>query len=476
MVDSAFVDLLPVLPDRESRCAIFDPSGAPLWSRAEFRQRGLAWAEVLRTDYRALVFLLCQNEATVLAALYGALAAGHAVALLDGTAADGTIRKLVGAYSPEFVIGAPDLQGRSVVSAAAQSRHAEGLEVWEAPPDCATVAPELALLLATSGTTGSSKFVRLSAKNLLSNARQITKALDIGPYDVGAAHLPVHYSYGLSVITSHLLVGAAVHLWSGSVTTPDFWESSRRAGSTQFPGVPFHYDFLARSKLATFAPPSLKVYTQAGGALNTRLKKRIHQMTADIGAKFYVMYGQTEASPRITTLPDERLNDKLGSVGVALDGGRLSIVDDDDVALLPGETGRVIYTGPNVMLGYAETRSDLGLPDVTGGVIETGDLGYLDDEGFLYLTGRAKRIAKPFGLRISLDEVEGKFAPEVSAAAVSRGDTIVIYTNQIEAATAIVQAMARDYKLPTSIFRVVEIDVLPRKPSGKIDYAVLEGL
>ena len=124
------------------------------------------------------------------------------------------------------------------------------------------------------------------------------------------------------------------------------------------------------------------------------------------GGRFFVMYGQTEATARIAYVPPDRLSEKLGSAGIAIPGGRLSIEPAGAGTMDGPVTGEVVYEGPNVMLGYATGSGDLALGDELGGVLRTGDIGYLDEDGFLFLVGRSKRIAKVFGLRINLDEVE----------------------------------------------------------------------
>jgi acyl-CoA synthetase (AMP-forming)/AMP-acid ligase II len=456
VTDETCRGLLPVIPELEGGIAIYETSGAPLWTRGELRTEAMAWARTLAAPKPGLVFLLCRNTPDTVAALLGALAAGHVAALLDADIAPAALQPLKEAFSPDFVVGPAGTEITGEQVGAIQADHA--------------------ILLSTSGTTGSSKFVRLSAANLRANADQIAAALHIGPQDIAAAHLPLHYSYGLSVLTSHLRQGAAVFLWSGSIATPEFWAAARQARATHLPGVPFHYDFLARGDLERLLPASMRTLTQAGGPLSPRLQTRMHEKLEAIGGRFYVMYGQTEASPRISTLPHESLPAKLGSVGVAMAGGQLSVIDEHGDAAPAGAVGRILYQGPNVMMGYAQARADLGLGDVEGGRLETGDLGRLDEDGFLFLTGRVKRFAKLHGLRLGLDEVEGRFREAGEVAALDGGDRILLFTPQPGAVNAVVAAVADEYKIRSADFRVLEVADLPRKSSGKIDYAALEAL
>jgi acyl-CoA synthetase (AMP-forming)/AMP-acid ligase II len=193
--------------------------------------------------------------------------------------------------------------------------------------------------------------------------------------------------------------------------------------------------------------------TQAGGRMDPAMALRFAQQRPLV-----VMYGQTEASPRIAYLPPERLAEKAGSIGIAIPGGALRIAD-----------GELIYTGPNVMLGYAESREDLARGDVQGGVLATGDLGHVDDDGFFFVTGRAKRIAKVYGQRINLDEVEA--AVEGPAGAVAGDDRIDVFAERADATDA--RALAARFRLPPRALRLHAIERLPVQASGKVDYGAL---
>lgn len=338
------------------------------------------------------------------------------------------------------------------------------------------LAAELGLLLLTSGTTGSSKFVRLSWSAVAANARQIAASLSLTPDSVAIAHLPFHYSYGMSVATSHLAAGGRIAFIEDAVTSPDFWGKVRASGGTHFPGVPFHYNVLARLGF-DMVPPSVDTFTQAGGHLDERMQIAVRARADERKARFFVMYGQTEAAPRISCMPSERLREKLGSVGIAMPGGRLVIVDPEGAPLPAGETGRVVYEGPNVMMGYAEHRADLALGDVTGGRLETGDLGRLDADGFLFLSGRAARFAKIAGLQLSLDDMERELASLGTLACIDLGERIALaFEGEVPpAAKEQAKALARACKIPPASFVLRALPELARKSSGKIDYARLKG-
>jgi acyl-CoA synthetase (AMP-forming)/AMP-acid ligase II len=324
-----------------------------------------------------------------------------------------------------------------------------------------SVHPDLALLLTTSGSTGNPKLVRLSGDAVLTNARQIAEVLDITADDVAITTLPLFYSYGMSVLHSHLLRGATVILERTGIMQRDFWTAAVEHGVTSMAFVPYQYEMLRRLRFDPAKYPSLRKLTQAGGRLRADLTTDFAQRMTTVGGRLYVMYGQTEAGPRMATLPPERLDEKLGSAGLALPGGSFTIEDDE-----------VVYRGPNVMMGYADTAADLAKGDEMGGVLHTGDLGRLDDEGFLFITGRTKRMGKVFGVRINLDDVEKNFP----VAAVAGDDKLHVFAEGITDDEARGLRTKISEWLGTHFSGVVvrSIESLPLLPNGKIDYRALE--
>jgi acyl-CoA synthetase (AMP-forming)/AMP-acid ligase II len=355
--------------------------------------------------------------------------AGHAVILLE---ADADPTAIIETYDPRYVITGETVEVRE-----------------DAAP--AELHPDLRVLLSTSGSTGSPKLVRLSEANVRANAASIAQYLDLDADERAIQSLPLSYSYGLSVLNSHLHAGASVAFTPHSVIRPEFWDDVRRHEATSFAGVPYAYAMLERIGMRDMDLPSLRTMTQAGGRLDPEIAARYAKR-----ARFFVMYGQTEATARIAYVPPERLADKPGSIGIAIPGGELSVED-----------GELVYRGPNVMLGYATSRADLARGDELGGVLRTGDLGYADDDGFFYVTGRAKRIAKVYGQRINLDEVEA--AVDGPAGAIAGDDRIDVFCERETDA----RALAARFRLPPRALRVHEIERLPVKSSGKVDYAAL---
>ena len=254
------------------------------------------------------------------------------------------------------------------------------------------------VLLTTSGSTGSVKFVRLTYNALKSNANSIVQYLNLNKKDNALVNLPVSYSYGLSIVNSHLVAGAAIHLEDINPLNKYFFEVCKNLKITNLNGVPETQAMLLKLGLKTKIWPSLRFVTQAGGNLQKRHKQEMRSLSKLFNFQFFVMYGQTEAAPRISFINLTKSNEKqINSIGKAVPGGSLEILDN---------TNELVYKGPNVMLGYANTADDLFLPDQQKGYLKTGDIAVRDNDGYYYLTGRLKRIGKLSGKRVNLDDIE----------------------------------------------------------------------
>ena len=428
-------------PHDQAPALVEDATGRT-WTHADVAVEVDALAARLEGPKSVVLCRTALTSGTVLGYL-AALAAGHAVLLVDDGTAVEALAEIERRYEPRYVID-------------------PGGEVRERDvPEGAAPHPDLALLLTTSGTTGSPKLVRLSASAVEANARAIATYLGLGPGERAIASLPFQYCYGLSVLSSHLLAGGAVVLPPGGLLHPGFWPAAERHGCTSFAGVPHSYALLRSRGWHQRSLPALRTMTQAGGRLAPEATLELAATLRERGGRLVVMYGQTEATARMAWLPPERLEEKLGSAGVAVPGGRLDV----------DETGEVVFTGPNVMMGYAETREDLALGDVLGGVLRTGDTGRFDDDGFLFLSGRRARFAKLYGLRMSLDDVEA--AAGAPAAAVERDDRTLAVFVEGQDAREVRVALARRFGLPPRSFDVRTVAALPMTASGKVDYPAL---
>lgn len=401
----------------------------------------------------AVVFLSATSTIAFVADYLALTSLGATVALIDPGCADDVLERWTELYVPDAILG---------------------FDQGAAPPALNTGrgsggSNSDALLLATSGSTGNPKFVRLSLDNVTSNARQIATALAIKSDSRAMAHLPLCYSFGLSILNSHLVSGASVVLSPASAIRPEFWDAMRQHRVTSLPGVPYSFEMFRRMKLVEMDLPHLRDVTQAGGRLNP---ERIREFAAALTARnvrFWIMYGQTEATARISVVPHDQLADALGSVGLPLDGGTFTIQDPDEHGV-----GEVVYRGPNVMLGYATGRSDLNVGDTMHSVLATGDLGRVDGAGFLWITGRSKRIAKVFGTRVNLDDVERTLESlGHPIAVVASDDGVAVFVESPAPIDGLARTCERLLGFPPRSVRGHHIARLPTTAAGKIDYPQL---
>jgi acyl-CoA synthetase (AMP-forming)/AMP-acid ligase II/acyl carrier protein len=337
--------------------------------------------------------------------------------------------------------------------------------------------PDLALLLSTSGSMGSPKLVRLSAANLQANADSIAEFLDLGSGDRGQLSLPLHYSYGLSVLHSHLSVGASLYVTAEPIVSPGFLDAVAAAGCTNIAGVPHSYALFEEIGLRRRALPALRFMTVAGGALAPDLVRDYARFMQARSGRFFVMYGQTEATARMAYLPPEAALSHSNCIGVAIPGGRFALVDEVGRGIeKPNEVGELVYTGPNVMMGYAETHADLALGSAIDG-LKTGDLAARTPEGYFHIAGRRARFSKIAGSRIGHDDLERQLWQRGHSTAVTGDDAQILVALEGRAAIADLRvAIARDAGIPTDRIRIAACDALPRTASGKLDYAAVARL
>jgi acyl-CoA synthetase (AMP-forming)/AMP-acid ligase II len=444
--------LVRLLARHGDRTALTGAGAGPGLSYADLAGRVEAFAAALG-PVRRLVLVEAANDADALVAWLGAAAAGCPVLLTGpGSARDA----LVAAYDPDVVWDGSGLEERR-----AESAH--------------ELHPDLALLLSTSGSTGSPKLVRLSHANLFSNARAIAAYLGVRPTDVAATTLPVHYCYGLSVVHSHLVAGATVHLTDRSVTDPAFWDEARAAGVTTFPGVPHTFEMLDALGFTGAELPTLRYLTQAGGRLAPDAVRRHAVRGAANGWQLVVMYGATEATARMAFLPPHLASAAADTIGIPIPGGSLTVEARPELHDDP-EVGELVYRGDNVMLGYATTPADLALGRIVH-ELRTGDLGRQRDDGLFEVVGRCSRIAKVFGLRVDLDRVERALLGDgIVAAVADGGEALVVAVASGAAAvdaTRVGDAVREATGLPPAGLRIVTPADLPRLANGKVDYRAI---
>ncbi|WP_215114720.1 AMP-binding protein [Exiguobacterium sp. s70] len=420
---------------------------------------------------RTLVFCLCANNKESLFGYVGFLRGRIVPLLLDAAIHSEQLQNLIDRYRPTHIWA--NREHNQLTQEMDTTYEYGDYALFECPHVIEhELHDELALLLTTSGSTGSPKLVRLSYDNLFHNAASIVSYLNINEDDRPITTLPMNYSYGLSIINSHLVSGATIVVTEASVMQKEFWQLCRDQHVTTFGGVPFVYEMLHRLKFETMQLPSLTKLTQAGGKLSPDLASAFTDICERKGIQFFTMYGQTEATARMSYLPPDQNREKAGSIGIAIPGGELTLrKETGELITAPNIVGELMYQGVNVSLGYAEALSDLASGDENEGVLQTGDLAYMDEDGYFFIVGRIKRMIKMHGNRISLDEVEDLLrAHGHECVCTGTDDELYVYTLHDDRPA--IKQVIKDM-MHTRGVTILQIDAIPRNESGKILYAAL---
>lgn len=324
---------------------------------------------------------------------------------------------------------------------------------------------EVGLLLSTSGSTGSSKFVAISYSALQSNTDSICSYLSITELDRGFCSMPLSYSYGLSIINSHINKNASFVLTKSSPFEREFTNSFDAYNCTNISGVPFLHEVLLRTGFYKRNYSSLRFITQAGGNLKERFKKKILEYSSKSAIEFYVMYGQTEATARISYVPPNTLEKKISSIGIPIPSGKLFLSDDSEI----------LYSGPNIMLGYVNCVDDINILEKKN-VLNTGDIGYADEDGYFYITGRLKRYIKITGFRYSLDEIENTLTEELFCSILVDGveDKLEVFSAGNVDSFKILNLLQNKFNIKSNYITCYCISDVPLTKNGKTDYKNLK--
>ena len=423
---------------------------------------------------RHLAVLFARNSGGSLLSYLACLESMRVVPLvLDAGMSEETYKPLLECYKPELVF-AP--AGHAALEGGQELFSFHDYELRQTGAEPCELFADLGLLLSTSGSTGDSKLVRLSYSNILANAQSIVEYLEIDSHERAVTSLPMNYTYGLSVINSHVLAGATLLLTDVSVLQRPFWDFMSEQAATSFAGVPYTYQMLKRLRIMQMDLPALKTLTQAGGRLGPELHEEFGRWAAETDRRFFIMYGQTEATARMSYLPWDKCLDKVGSIGIAIPGGRFDLLDEDGTAVESGEDGELVYTGANVSLGYARTREDLAKGDEREGVLHTGDIARCDEDGYYYVTGRASRFLKLFGKRTNLVSCEEMVEHKFGCTCVCSGhdDLLVAYVTQEGIEDDVRSYLSESLGVHPSAVRSRYIAEIPRSSSGKVLYSELE--
>ena len=428
-----------------------------------------------KVGHRCLVFILCRNEIGSVLGYTAFINNGIVPIMVNSHLEDVLLENLLKTYQPEYLWMPKD----QVDQFPNMIIKYEAYEYALLKTDYEKRYPlfdELGLLITTSGSTGSPKLVRQSYMNVLDNATSIAEYLKLDDTERPITTLPMNYVYGLSIINSHFLVGATLLLTDKGLMQKEFWSFFKEHEATSFGGVPYTYEMLDKLRFYRMKLPSLHTMTQAGGKITPELHEKFAAYAAENGKNFVVMYGASEATSRMGYLPPEKALEKKGSMGIAIPGGKFTLIDSEGKEIKdPLTTGELVYEGKNVTLGYAEKGEDLCLGDERHGRLETGDMAQFDADGFYYIVGRKKRFLKIYGNRVNLDEIDrlikGEFEIEVASAGVD--DHMYIFITDEKMADPVRDFVIEKTKLNPVAFKSIVIDEIPKNDSGKTLYKEL---
>lgn len=422
---------------------------------------------------RCLVFHLCANEIGSLVGYVGFLKAKIVPLMLNAEIDFTLLKNMMKIYLPAY-LNVPSALAEKFPEFKGIYTHSNYTLLKTNFDKSYALNDELALALPTSGSTGSPKLVRQSYKNLKANTKSIVEYLGLDESERAITSLPMNYNYGMSVINTHLWVGASLILTNKSVMQKEFWQQMKEFKATSLAGVPYTYEMLDKLRFFNMNLPHLRYMTQAGGKILPDLHHKFAKWAKEKGKKFIVMYGATEATARMGYLPAQKSLEKCGAMGIAIPNGKFWLTDANGKAITtPQSVGELVYEGDNVCLGYAECGDDLCKGDEFKGKIFTGDMAKFDDEGFYYIVGRKKRFLKIYGNRISLDESERLIRAEFSdleCACVGTDKMMIIYTTNSKQNEKIVEFLAQKTNLNKAAFNVKNIKEIPRNAAGKILY------
>lgn len=356
------------------------------------------------------IFLLSANNVFFLKAYLAIIKSGNICIPLDPSIEKENFRYINDLTHPKLVFLTPEVERRLELGTSA-SNVLPGSEAFEynglteGGPEKEFNMERCAEIIFTSGSTGKPKGVMISHKNLIANTSSIVEYLQLTPDDRMLVVLPFYYCYGLSLFHTHLRVGGSIVFNNAFIFLGGVLKSLIDNKCTGFAGVPSHFQILLRKsdsfKQTKF--PDLKYVTQAGGKLAPIFIDEFREAHPDV--RFVVMYGQTEATARLSWLPPEVYDRRKGSMGKGIPGVELMVVNENGEPIKPGETGEVIARGDNIMMGYFADEEGTKNA-IRNGWLYTGDLGTVDEDGYIYLTARSKEIIKVRGKRISPKEIE----------------------------------------------------------------------
>lgn len=423
---------------------------------------------------RSLLFLLTENNVGGIAWSIGCIAAKQVPLILNAHTEEGLFQNLIEIYLPPYLC-VPKVHSLTGQYEIVHERF--GYVLLKTGNEACPIHEELSHLLPTSGSTGSPKLVRHKYENIEAAALNISTFFELTKVDRPLLVLPLYYTMGLSVVFSHLYVGATILVTNQSMTDRAFWQFLKEQQATSFTGVPYSFEILNLMRFFRMDLPDLQLLTQGGGKMPKALNQKFVEYCKSSGKRWIATYGQSEGTARMAWLPAEWAESKMGSIGRAVPNGEMFLIDGEGNEITePNVQGEMCYRGQNVTMGYARKQEDLLLGDERNGFLKTGDLAYQDEDGCFYIVGRMGRFLKLFGMRIGLDECEqiikAKFP--IECACVGTDEKMTVYITDEKLIASVKEELVEKTKLVATAFEIKVIPSIPKNEAGKILYSKLQ--
>lgn len=415
---------------------------------------------------RSICFLLCENSIGFLKIYVNLMRNNAIIFMLNKELSEASLQNLIKRFKPNFLF----CSNKKKFASFKQMSKFDNYYIYHLKKKVEIVKKKIAIILPSSGSISSSKYIMLSHENLINNIKSIKHYLKIKQNDRAITLLQPYYSYGLSVINSHIYSGASIVINNSTIFNLSFWHSIKKNKVTNFNGVPEIYRIIVKYKFFKLIKNHVRYLTLAGGSLDKNNLKKIIKFCEKNKVNFYNMYGQTEASPRIAYIELKDLKKNMGSIGKAVRGGKLIIENkilSFDKKLAKGE---LVYKGKNIMLGYCNNLVDIKKKSKEIKKLNTGDYGYKNKSNFFFITGRIDRLIKINSIRYNLDEIENILNNiNIKSACIKKKNYIHIY---VERETSL-KKILKVTDLPSNILRVIKIKKLPYLSNFKLNYSKL---
>lgn len=421
---------------------------------------------------KSLIFFQGENNLDSIIAYLGLVNANCTLLMLDSNINESSLLNLYKQYQPDFFFCNDSMYNFNFIKKEFKllKKFEKYILIQKKISQYNPISEDLMLLLPTSGSLGSPKYVKLSYENIYDNINSISNYLNISETNCTITSMPITYSYGLSNLNIHLFSGGSIVINNKSFFDRGFWTSFNNPRIDNFSGVPYHYEILDKMGLSKILSKKIKFITHAGGQLNSKLTKKILEICLELDIQFYSMYGQTEASPRMSYLKLNDNVDKVGSIGKPIQGGKFWIEDGEKKITDSNRVGELFYKGTNVYMGYSNTFEDLKKNKNITNILKTGDLAKFDEDNFWYIEGRKKRIIKIYGERLNLDYMEEKLSDnKYNCVCLDKNNNLYVVSEQkIEK-----EEVSKILSISSNRFQLIKIDKLPRSKNSKILYKEL---